>query len=84
VEEKATQRGASADATWSVEKEGVRGRGLPQGEGGNDVVVFPNHFLLLPRQGERSQKSSLCGGRRLALGRPVLPAGEERDGEAML
>ena len=40
VEEKAMQRGASAYTTWSVEKDGVQGRRLPYGEGGNSVVNF--------------------------------------------
>ena len=32
MEEKAMQRGVSVDATWSVGKDGERGRGLPYGE----------------------------------------------------
>ena len=34
------QRGASAHTTWSVEKDGVQGRGIPYGEGGNCVMDF--------------------------------------------
>ena len=40
MEEKAIQRGESAHTTWSVEKNGVQGRGLPYGEEENSVVNF--------------------------------------------
>ena len=40
VEEKATLRGASADATWSVEREGLRRRVFPYWGAGNDVRIF--------------------------------------------
>ena len=40
VEEKATLRGASADATWSVEREGLRRRVFHHGGAGNDVRIF--------------------------------------------
>ena len=47
MEERATQRGVSAYTTWSVEKDGVQGRGLPYGEGENSVVDFRSHSLCL-------------------------------------
>ena len=40
VEEKATQRGASAYTAWSVEKCGVRERAFPYGEEEIYVVDF--------------------------------------------
>ena len=40
VEEKAMQRGVSVVATWSVGKDGERGRGLPYGEEENHVKDF--------------------------------------------
>ena len=40
MEEKAMQRGVSVDATWSVGKDGERGRGLPYGEEENHVKDF--------------------------------------------
>ena len=41
------QRGAWADATWSVEKDGVQGRGFPYGEAENCVKNFQKHTLGL-------------------------------------
>jgi hypothetical protein len=47
MEEKATQRGVSAYKTWSVEKDGVQGRGFPYGEAENCVKNFQKHTLGL-------------------------------------
>ena len=47
MEEKATQRGVSAYTTWSVEKDGVQGRGFPYGEAENCVKNFQKHTLGL-------------------------------------
>ena len=47
MEEKATQRGVSAYTTWSVEKDGVQGRGFPYGEAENCVKNFQKHMLGL-------------------------------------
>jgi len=47
VEEKATQRGASAYTTWSVEKCGVRERAFPYGEEEIYVVDFQALNLLI-------------------------------------
>ena len=41
------QRGAWVDATWSVEKDGVQGRGFPYGEAENCVKNFQKHTLDL-------------------------------------
>ena len=53
VEEKATQRGASADTAWSVEKDGVQRRHFPYKEAGNHVKDLRSSSLCLSGGGLR-------------------------------
>ena len=45
VEEKAMQRGESADTTWSIGKEGVLPRPIPLAAVQNHVAIFREYML---------------------------------------
>ena len=50
MEEKVTQRGASAYTAWSVEKDGVQRRHFPYKEAGNHVKDFRSSSLCISRE----------------------------------
>ena len=68
VEEKATQRGASAYTAWSVEKDGVQRRHFPYKEAGNHVKDFRSSSLCL--SGEASAVLAALPSR---LASPFVP-----------
>ena len=62
MEEKAMQRGVSVDATWSVGKDGERGRGLPYGEEENHVKDFRALGLWLSGEAYAEPPDLALGG----------------------
>ena len=72
MEEKATQRGASAYTTWSVEKDGVQRRHFPYKEAGNHVKDFRSSSLCL--SGEASAVLAALPSRLASPFVPFAPA----------
>ena len=66
-EEKSTQRGESANITWSVEKDGVRGKGFPHREGENSVNNFQERMLSLSEKSWAAPPDGMWAARLCSL-----------------